>query len=272
MTNNVISIFGANNQLVSSEVEQPRIINPFNQDEAHSQVSTRYHQVNTSEVTNILTGNGWEIKKTASARVRSADRQGYQKHYAWLSPKGINNQLEVGDTEMRLMITNSHDGTSAVRLEAGLHRLVCSNGLAIGIGDFEYISIRHTSENIEELVIDGALKIAAMAPQIDEMIKKMRNITLTAHQQAEFAASVTKAVWPNKELGLVDQSGLLISRREADKDDSLWTTYNKVQESVVRGGISAGARRTRSITSPVRDVEVNKMIFAIAVDAMKKAA
>jgi hypothetical protein len=71
---------------------------------------------------------------------------------------------------------------------------------------------------------------------------------------------------------MIRAADLLQTRRTADTGDSVWKIYNVIQENVIRGGISAGARRTRAINSPVRDVEVNKDIFTLAVDTMKKAA
>jgi Domain of unknown function (DUF932) len=198
--NNGIRLVGANGQPISStdQAQPVKIINPFHQDEAYSQVSTRYRQVKTSDITLALMDNGWEVARTATQRVRNPERNGFQKHFVWMKPKSAENQLTVGDTEMRLMITNSHDGSSAYRMQVGLHRLVCSNGLTVSVGDFEYVSIRHTAEDIEEQAIDGAFRIAALAPQIDTMIKTMQSVELNPTQQIEFAQNVIKTVWPVK--------------------------------------------------------------------------
>lgn len=266
---NVIQLFGANGQ----PINQTSVITPASPiytDHAHSQVSTRYNHVQTIDVVNALRDAGWEITKTATQRVKDESRNGYQKHYVWMKPMGNNNKLEVGDTEMRLLMSNAHDGTAAYRLQAGLHRLVCSNGLVVSIGDFSHIAIRHTSEDIEQLAIDGAIQIAAMAPKINETISKMRERQLTPDEKALFAAEAVAIAWPQKDAGFINADSLLITRRGDDQKSDVWSVFNSIQENLIRGGLSANnGRRTRAVNSPVRDVAINRALFQLAT---KKAA
>jgi hypothetical protein len=45
---------------------------------------------------------------------------------------------EDGDTVFpQILLTNSHDGKNAFQFQAGLYRLVCSNGLVIADTQFE---------------------------------------------------------------------------------------------------------------------------------------
>jgi hypothetical protein len=232
----------------------------------HSQVSNRYNQVKTIDVVNALKSSGWEVSRYSEARVRDVEKRGFQKHFVWMRPQGGSNQINVGDTEMRLLLTNSHDGSSAFRLQAGLHRLVCSNGLVVSIGDFQHIAIRHTNEEIEQEAIDGAYRIAAMAPQINEVIGKLQETTMSPFTQLSFARDAAKIVW-DKNPDYVNIPELIQSRRNADNGDSLWAVYNRVQENLVRGGLSVTGsnRHTRGINSPIRDVEVNKELFELAI-------
>lgn len=259
---NIIQHFGANSQSIHQT-------SPIYAEYAHSQVSNRYNQVKTIDVINALRDSGWEITKTATQRVRDESREGFQRHYAWLKPIN-NNKLEVGDTEMRVILSNSHDGTSAFRLNCALHRLVCSNGLVVSIGDFSHIAIRHTSEDIEQLAIDGAIQIAAMAPKINETISKMRERQLTPDEKALFAAEAVAIAWPQKDAGFINADSLLITRRGDDQKSDVWSVFNSIQENLIRGGLSANnGRRTRAVNSPVRDVAINRALFQLAT---KKAA
>jgi hypothetical protein len=232
----------------------------------HSQVSNKYNQVKTIDVVDALISHGWEVTKYREARVRNADRYGFQKHFVELRPKGSSNHMTVGDSELRVIMSNSHDGTSAYRLQAGLHRLVCSNGLVVSMGDFQHISIRHTAEDIEELAIDGALKIAAMAPKINQTIARMEEVELNPDQQLQFAKEAAAVVWIKKP-DCVNIFELIQNRREVDKGSSVWKTYNRIQENITKGGMSInGSRRTtRGIKSPIKDMEVNKDLFELAV-------
>ena len=268
MTSNVITLFGANGQPVVSTVapvEAPRSVSPVYAEYPHSQVSNKYQQAKTIEVVNALTEKGWQITKTTTARVRDPERQGFQKHFVHLRPEGDKAQLKVGDTELRVIISNSHDGTSAFRMEAGLYRLVCSNGMAVSNGSFERISIRHTVEEIEQEAIDGAYRIAAMAPRINEVIAKMQDTHLSFDAQTIFATEAIKLVWDDT--SKLNPAEFLQSRRHADKGDNLWLVFNRLQENLVRGGLTvAGSNRhTRGINSPIRDLKVNQDLFELAV-------
>ena len=272
VSDNVVQLFGADGQPVvkTEQPTQPKPTSAMVADYPHSQVSNRYNQVKTIDVVQALQSNGWEVSKYSEARVRDVDRRGFQKHYVTMRPQGGSNQINVGDTEMRLILTNSHDGTSAFKLQAGLYRLVCSNGLVISAGDIEHISIRHTSSEIEQEAIDGANRIAALSPQINQIIAKLRETELSPFSQLSFARDAAAIVW-DKNPDYVNIPELIQARRDSDKGNSLWLTYNRVQESLVRGGISVAAsnRHTRGINSPIRDMEVNKALFELA---MKYAA
>jgi len=261
---NVVQLFGANGQPVNSNTNSP-----IYAEYAHYQVSNKYNQVKTIDVINALRDSGWEVSKTSTQRVRDESREGFQRHYAWLRPV-LGKKLEVGDTEMRVLLSNSHDGTSAFRLQCALHRLVCSNGLVVSVGDFSHIAIRHTEEDIQQMAIDGAIQIAAMAPQIDQTIKRMQEVELEPDAQLVFATEAMVMAWPHREPGFMSAQRLLQTRRAADQGNSVWQVYNSIQENLVRGGLTANnGRRTRAINSPVRDVKLNRELFDLAV---KKAA
>ena len=57
-----------------------------------------------------------------------------------------------GDTVMpRILMTNSHDGKNSFQFQAGLYRLVCSNGLVIADAEFANMKIRHMGYDLAEL-------------------------------------------------------------------------------------------------------------------------
>ena len=99
------------------------IVTPVMAEFPHFDVSSRYIHCNTMEVVDAVRDCGWEVARTACARVRRPDRQGFQKHFVWL--RQPRQKMEVGDCELQLLMVNSHDGTSSLQLMAGLFRLVC---------------------------------------------------------------------------------------------------------------------------------------------------
>ncbi len=69
------------------------------------------------------------------------------------------------------------------------------------------------------------------------------------------------------------EAQILRPRRADDTSDDLWTTFNRVQESLVRGGLpgrnAAGRRsRTREVTGIDQDVRLNRSLWILA-DALR---
>jgi hypothetical protein len=66
---------------------------------------------------------------------------------------------------------------------------------------------------------------------------------------------------------------LLAVRRQDDLGHDLWTTFNRIQENVIRGGQRDDSRRTafgkrfratRSVKSLTEDVRINKGLWELA--------
>jgi hypothetical protein len=72
-------------------------------------------------------------------------------------------------------------------------------------------------------------------------------------------------------------SQLLTGRREEDAGDDLWSTLNRVQENLLRGGLSRRAAsgrltRTRHITSIREDVRINGRLWDLASEVLAARA
>jgi hypothetical protein len=68
-------------------------------------------------------------------------------------------------------------------------------------------------------------------------------------------------------------SQLLTCRRAEDVGDDLWRVYNRVQENLLRGGLSRRSTmgrltRTRAISSIRRDVELNGKLWDLATEML----
>ena len=62
---------------------------------------------------------------------------------------------------------------------------------------------------------------------------------------------------------------MLTPRRYEDRRDDLWTVYNRVQESLIKGGLSGRTvqgknNRTRAVTSIDGDVKLNRALWVMA--------
>lgn len=70
------------------------------------------------------------------------------------------------------------------------------------------------------------------------------------------------------------EADVLQVRRHADDASDLWTTLNRTQENLVRGGLrgrSAAGQRitTRAVTGIDQDVKLNRALWTLA-DEMRK--
>jgi hypothetical protein len=57
---------------------------------------------------------------------------------------------------------------------------------------------------------------------------------------------------------------ILNPRRDADKANTLWHTFNRVQENLIKGGYQMNNRTARAITNPMEDMVLNQGLWQIA--------
>jgi hypothetical protein len=196
---------------------------------ADPKMSKKYSFVPTIELMENFTNEGWEL-----ASVKQNGKGVYGVHEL----RFRNGELPaVGDTLVEAIVRNSHNGMTTLTVGAGLHRLVCSNGLTVPTSTAEQFTIRHLgfdSEEVKRLTENFAKKL----PQIQNSVDRMMDRMLTEGEKFEFVKSASIIKWG---MGSVPSSlnfeQLITPQREGDNGDDLWTTFNLVQEKFVRGGI-----------------------------------
>lgn len=252
-----------------------------------SEVSSKYVLANTATVIEDMAKLGWGVveAKQRKAVLKSSGRFSFHMVVFQNPDLKITKVVEGGDEEVecypRIILTNSHDGFNSFRFMVGLYRLVCSNGLVIASDQFADLKIRHINYTFEELrnLIDTVLK--ELPKQIDVMTE-MKNICLSEDQKRKFATEVygiRKGIKPEDlEIFQIDEqtySELVEAVREEDKSNDLWTVFNVLQEKVTQGGFKATnskgkSRSVKRVKSFVRDLNINKKIFEIALNYLPK--
>lgn len=167
-----------------------------------------------------------------------------------------------------IVLVNSHDGTTSFSLSHGVHRVLCGNGLIVS-GAEKSERIKH-SGNIVDNVIEGATRILSDAQAAVESRDEMRMIALDEEERVEFASAALQLCFPQG--SCVTPPAVLVPRRPQDAAPNLWTTFNVVQENIIKGGVlgrtaEGRAVRTRGITSITRDHAVNRMLWTLAASA-----
>lgn len=231
--------------------------------EAHHTRGERYSFIPTIDVIDGLRRNGFQPYEVRQTRVRNADRREHTKHMVRLRhPDAIGNQSEVPE----LILLNSHDGTSSYQLLAGFFRFVCSNGLIAGDVTND-VRIRHTG-NVIDNVIEGSYQVIdnvnAMAGRIDQY----KSIQLTTDEQQLLANAAADVRWGDNN-SLIRNSELLLPRRWADNTSDLWTTFNRIQENIIKGGMSGRSKSgrrtsTRAVGGVSENVKLNRALWTLA--------
>lgn len=219
-------------------------------------VSARYSFVPTLTAVDLLRDAGWFPIKAEQSSVRLAEREGFQRHLIRFARNGLSFDGERVD----LVLYNSHDRGCAFRLIASVWRKICGNGLMVA-SEFANFSHRHVGFNPDRF-FESAGEIAHAAGLIADQVKDMKAIEMTPDERGVFAEAAHRLVFKEPEEAPVQPEQLLSERRYDDQGKDLWTTFNVVQENVMRGGLK-GVKRDRSnrlrrtTTRPVRALDRN---------------
>jgi hypothetical protein len=239
-------------------------------------VSARYTFVSTAQVVTLLGAEGWEPVRASQQRVRLEDRVGYQMHEVRFARRSDleAGAMQVGNTRPEMILQNAHDGTRAYRIDAGLYRLVCRNGLTVADADFAHVSIRHMDVSAEAFA-RAAQSVAENTPRALEAVAKWQAIQLPQAARVEFARRAAALRWDaaNPVMQALNPEKLLAPVRYGDAATDLWTTFNVVQEHLARGGDrylshshGTGIRRnrTRPVAGLVESRNLNKALWTLA--------
>lgn len=219
----------------------------------HESRSERYSYIPTASVLAELRGEGFQPFMVCQTRVRHEDRREFTKHMIRLRHSSQINGNEANE----IILLNSHDGTSSYQMVAGMFRFVCHNGLVCG-NTLADVRVHHKG-NVAEHVIEGAYEVLHGFEQVQESRDAMRLITLDEGEQEVLARSALALKYdaPNK-VTPVTEAQVLMPRRFDDRGSDLWSTFNRIQENLVKGGLNGrNAQGRRQRTRPVQGIDQN---------------
>ncbi|WP_186159364.1 DUF932 domain-containing protein [Burkholderia gladioli] len=234
----------------------------------HESRSERYAYIPTIKIVESLRREGFQPFMAAQTVVRDEDRREHAKHVLRLRHAS---QLATGDSP-EILLVNSHDGSSSYQMMGGFFRKVCSNGLVVGNFSKE-VRVRHTGDVVDE-VVGGAHLILDGFDLIRESKASMEAVNLSEDEQHLFARAALAVRYDTTEgPAPITESQVLRARRSEDAGDDLWATFNRVQESLVRGGLRGRSKngrhvKTRPINGIDQDIRLNRALWIIA-DAMQ---
>lgn len=231
----------------------------------HEEMSQRYTFIPSERVLTGLMQAGFVPVDARQAATRTASAL-HARHIVRLRRRL--ETVRLRDAVPEIVFLNSHDGSSAYQLRVGIFRVVCTNGLVVSRGALPTRVVMHRG-NIVDSVVSGALEMAERFTDLAGLVERMEARRLFKDEQVAFAASALALRFEDiTECGL-NPMQLLTCRRPEDAGEDLWTTLNRVQENLLRGGLprrSSTGRlvRTRRITSIREDVRINSGLWELA--------
>ncbi|MEO5685909.1 MAG: DUF932 domain-containing protein [Burkholderiaceae bacterium] len=234
----------------------------------HGSRSDRYAYVPTIEVLRELGRAGFDPFMVAQNQSRTASKAEFTKHLIRMRHASRN---AGGDEVDEVILINSHDGASPYQMLAGVFRFACHNGLVVGTADHG-VRIVHKGSILSD-VIESAFQVLKVFDAVDESISGMKATTLDVDEQLVFARAAIYFRYgertPWNPPAPVTPETLLEPRRPEDVGPNLWSTFQRVQENLVRGGqcgCRANGRRmqTRGVGSIDRSVELNRRLWVLA--------
>jgi len=236
---------------------------------AYEGLSPKYKFIPTAQVLAGLMSAGFVPIEARQARTYRASAL-HAVHTVRLRRRYESISLRDAVPEVRLW--NSHDGSGAYQLRMALWRAVCTNGLIVSKGAFPAVYVAHRG-NVVDDVVAGALRISERFDLLAGQVERMEARHMAADEQLSFAQRALAIRFPEVVRSGMQPSQLLTIRRSEDGPQDLYTVLNRVQENLMRGGLSRRAdsgrlTRTRRITSLKEDVRINSQLWDLAAEVL----
>lgn len=225
--------------------------------------TNKYTFVPTTEILSYLEEKDWKPVWAKQIRSRSEEKRAYAAHLLRFRNPTISTETNGRGWFPELVLRNSHDGSSRIKFYAGIFRIICTNGLIACNGEIlERIAVAHS--NISKMEIFARIEVfLTMLDEVTKEIGAWSSIMLSQEQRMAFALNAAKLriESPTEEVAF----GVLTPRRELDKRSDLWTTFNVIQENLIKGGIvnPISSRRIMAIRSSEADLKINTELWEL---------
>ena len=252
-------------------------------------MSDRYAHITTTDILDVLRGDGWQLNDGNQARSRIAGKEAHTKHLLRLSHPNVSGRSEGGIANAvhpQVVVLNSSDGTSSLRMMLGMFRMACANGIITGDTMREF-RVGHRGVGLQEKVLAHAATLRDQTAQMLDVVDRWRATPVGGADVRDFAAAAIRLRSPDA----VPLFGSIFDRRTAERvhhvaggtfinavrssdvEDNLWNVFNRAQESLINGRyrqikpLEDGtwkASNVRRVTSLTKSVKLNQEIWNLA--------
>jgi hypothetical protein len=238
-------------------------------EEKHESRSERYTYIPTGDVLQGLRKEGFSPFMVCQTKCRDDAKRDHTKHMIRLRHASQINSKEANE----IILLNSHDGSSSYQMLSGVFRFVCSNGMVCG-DTLSDIRIRHKG-NIVDNVIEGAFRVLDDFELVNGQKDGMKSLTLNPGEEAAFARAALSLKYDTELTPApITESQVLRPKRMEDRSSDLWTTFNRVQENLVRGGLrgrtaTGKISTTREVKGIDQNIKLNRALWVLAEEMRK---
>jgi len=246
----------------------------------HASRSERFQVIPTHELLAGLSKEGFVPVKVQVGGSRDEEKRAFTKHLIrFRRSDDLAGVPKVGDSHPEVVLLNAHDGTSSYQLHAGLFRLVCLNGLTVSDQDFGSVKVGHSGRGVLDKVIEGTYRVLDDAVAALDHAQQLQTVGLDRDEQRIFGEAALRLRFDDETLPKINGSEVVRPRREADLAPSLWHTFNRAQENLIRGGLSyrhtneetnrTSFRETRPVNGADGDLKLNRALWHLTQEFAK---
>lgn len=251
----------------------PRLTSCFYNTERSIDTSETYQVANTFEVVDYFRQNGFYISGYSEAGVRAEKNRGKTRHVVRLRRIG-----DEGKYLPEIVITNSHNKYSALKINIGIYRIACANGLMLGDTFFSE-RIIHTGREFNTNMLGLLQVIDEKFKESIAVINKMETTYLLPREQERFLLNVIPIRFKSKFDIIMTPDDIkrnLTPKRVEDMEPTLWNLLNIIQEKGIHGElkyhtVDISKQTTSETCKPLRSItykeNFNKAIFDLAIEA-----
>lgn len=233
--------------LFLNEVQLNKSVPSVFAEERAARTSEKYGFIPTIDCVRGLEKAGFYPVSATQTKSRNPELVGKSKHMIRFRKSEA---VEVGGVVPEIVMINSHDGSTSYQLKAGIYRLVCSNGMIVG-NDMFALNIPHRG-NVVEKVVEGANNLINLVPECIDKALNWQSIVLSERATLQYVKEAASLRWDTEKMD-VDFLEMIKPRRMADAQNNLWTTFNMVQENLIRGGLVYRNRVSNPAIERVRE-------------------
>lgn len=249
-------------------------------------LTDRYQSLQTSSLLPLMADYGYFPVQAAQTRPRrlsdmlkahasGSDASVSEHRHHLISFARADDLMKTDRPEVTLF--NSHNGSGAVRLFAGIYRMICSNGIVIGNGTEARI---YHSKSAMSGFEDMLRQVVKNVPEVLATMERMKGVVVSYEQARQMAENAVALRWKRYDGGDEKGSfynndtiiGALRAKRSEDYGLDLYTVFNVIQENVMRGNAFVKSvttsephgimRKARPVNSVKAHTDLNAKLWA----------